>query len=365
MPLLLTSASWASLNPWLDDLGVDGPVTVVTSASRELGDRGDIIEPALAAIRAGGRAATAIDLFAQPAAALHGADAVVMTGGDPFALLTALRTSGGDRWLRDAHRRGLPIAGQSAGAMVCGPSLAPLRITSPFAAPEGLDLSGLALTDRLVLPHHDRPGRADKHHQAAAQFASSVRLMPLWDDETLLLDDDAWQIVRGDQRTRAAEAADAAAVAAVYQAAAGKAWAPFLGADRLARQRPDDDRWAARIAAAGSRFLVTEDAAGTSGFVQYGPASDPDLLPGTGEVDLLYTHPRAWGQGCGRRLLDRAVWELRQAGCSAAVLWTEHRNERALAVYRANGWQLDGAERQRDYLGVTIRELRHRRELTA
>jgi GNAT superfamily N-acetyltransferase len=81
-------------------------------------------------------------------------------------------------------------------------------------------------------------------------------------------------------------------------------------------------------------------------------------------VDLLYTHPRAWGRGAGRRLLDRGTWNLLCAGFAEATLWTEHRNDRALAMYRANGWRLDGAERTRDYLGVPIRELRHRLDLT-
>jgi GNAT superfamily N-acetyltransferase len=83
-----------------------------------------------------------------------------------------------------------------------------------------------------------------------------------------------------------------------------------------------------------------------------------------GELDLLYTHPRARGDGTGRRLLERATWNLLCEGFQQAVLWTEARNARALAVYRRNGWMPDGAVDEREYLGVPIRNLRHRIDLT-
>ncbi len=355
MPLFLTSLTFDGLGDWLGAHAGPGPVAVITSASRELADGEAIVEPALAALQPLGRVVRRLDVGREDAGALSAAAAVVMTGGDPFALLAALAGSGADALLRDAHRRGIPIAGQSAGAMVCGPNLAPARITSPFTAPTELDLAGLGLIHHLVLPHQDRPGRATLHRQAARAAQPTPALLPLWDDEVLLADDAGWCIRRGPRHTRPATPADAGAVAAVYHAAARKAWAPFLGADRLARAEPDPDRWTGRIRDAGERFLVTEDSDGITGFVLWGP--DPDA--GCGEIALLYTHPRTWGDGSGRRLLERATWSLWCEGHERAALWTEERNERALAVYRANGWRLEGASREREYLGVPIRELRH------
>jgi dipeptidase E len=359
MPLLLASRSLQGLSRWLDAQGVGHPVAVVTSASRALADRGDIVDPAVTEIRAGGREAVLVDLFEQPASALTGA-AVVMTGGDPFALLSALRQSGADRWLRQAHGHGLPIIGQSAGAMVCGPTLDPIRLTSPFAAPSGTDLTALALTEHVILPHHDVAGRAGRHRQAAIRFGPSLTLTPLDDEELLGVEGSRWTLQRESFQTRPAAPEDAEPVARVFHAAALDAWSSFLGRDLLAAAPLDTEGWHGRIAGAPGRFLVTEDDAGVLGFVLWRAASDPDLDRATGEVDLLYTHPRAWGSGCGRRLLERARWALTGAGYRDAVLWTERRNQRALAVYRAAGWRLDGAERSRDYRGVVIRELRHR-----
>jgi dipeptidase E len=359
MPLLLASRSLEGLSAWLDAQGAGTVAAVVTSASRGLADRNDIIDPAESEIRGGGREARRVDLFDEPTIALDVAT-IVLTGGDPFALLGAIRQSGADRWLQRAHRRGVPIVGQSAGAMVCGPTLEPMRLTSPFTVPAGAELTAVGLTEHVILPHHDTPGRSSRHREAAIRFGRSLTLTPLDDEEFLSIEGSTWNLHHGRFRTRLAELGDAEPVARLFQAAAVQAWSPFLGRDRLAAAPLDIERWQSRIADAAGRFLVTEDDGGLLGFVLWGAATDPGLDGTVGEIDLLYTHPRAWGWGCGRRLLERALWALTGGGHREGVLWTEHRNERALAVYRAAGWRLDGAERTRDYRGVTIRELRHR-----
>jgi GNAT superfamily N-acetyltransferase len=145
----------------------------------------------------------------------------------------------------------------------------------------------------------------------------------------------------------------------VFQAAALDAWASFLGRERLAGNRQNDSQWAERIRKPGGRFLVTEDDAGIGAFAHWRLLDER-----TGEIDLLYTHPRAQGTGLGRRLLERATWNLLCDGCREAVLWTEARNARALAMYRHNGWMPDGAVDARSYFGAPIRNLRHRLDLT-
>jgi dipeptidase E len=101
-----------------------------------------------------------------------------------------LRGSGVADDLVSRVRRGLPYLGLSAGAMVVAPDLAPLRLTSPFAGGAGDGpLPGLALTDRLVLPHHDRDGRRARH-EAAAVAHPEAHLVPLTDNEALVLDDE-------------------------------------------------------------------------------------------------------------------------------------------------------------------------------
>ena len=89
-------------------------------------------------------------------------------------------------------------------------------------------------------------------------------------------------------------------------------------------------------------------------------ASSP---PSTCEIDLLYTHPRAWGRGVGRLLLDAGEAVLREGGCTEATLWTEERNERARRVYEAAGWRPDGEVEERVWNGAPLTELRYRKAL--
>jgi dipeptidase E len=116
------------------------------------------------------------------------ADVIAVSGGDPFHLLAAARRTGFGAAARAALDGGAVYVGLSAGAMVAGPTLEPVRLTSPFAPPPGLDLAGLRLSAVLVLPHHDRPGRAERNAAAVAAYADAFRLEPLGDGDVLVDD---------------------------------------------------------------------------------------------------------------------------------------------------------------------------------
>lgn len=121
--------------------------------------------------------------------ALDAAGVIAVSGGDPFYLLASARRSGFEVAVRAAVSRGVVYLGLSAGAMIAGPSLEPLRLSSPFAAPDGLDLTAMGLTDVLVLPHHNAPGRALRHDAARKAYGHTIRLVPLYDHELLVIDD--------------------------------------------------------------------------------------------------------------------------------------------------------------------------------
>jgi dipeptidase E len=117
--------------------------------------------------------------------ALAGADVVAVSGGDPFHLLTLARSVCFGDAVRAALEQGTVYVGYSAGAMLAGPTLEPLRLTSPFAPPPGLALTGLGLVDVLVLPHDDHPGRHERHQAAQDAFGERVELVPLRDGDVL------------------------------------------------------------------------------------------------------------------------------------------------------------------------------------
>jgi dipeptidase E len=122
----------------------------------------------------------------QVRSALSAADVLAVSGGDPFHLLAvARRVALGDA-VALALEAGTVYLGYSAGAMLAGPTLEPLVITSPFTPPPSLELTGLGLVDVIVLPHDDHPGRHDRHLAAQAAFGDHVRLIPLRDGDVFL-----------------------------------------------------------------------------------------------------------------------------------------------------------------------------------
>jgi len=349
-----------------------GRVVLVPTAANTLPDRDAVVDDTRhQLVDAGWEVRTADpEEFGAEALArrLTRVDAVVVGGGDPYHLLGVLRRTGADEVLLDAVRRGVAYVGVSAGAVVAGPSLAPLAGVSPFPTPTLLALDGMGLTPIVVLAHDDHPQRRARHAAAIRAHAGRLRVMALTDDELLVAPppttDGPWRILHtlSGRILRPAEDADARGIATCYVRAARAAWAPIFGAHRLAELQPTPDAWAARIVerTTPDEILVATDPDGVAGFVWVRAAVDPDLAAGHGEVAAFYTDPRLWGTGDGRRLLALGLDHLRGRGCADAVLWTEERNARPRRVYERAGWRLDGTTRAREYLGVPIHELRYR-----
>ena len=143
------------------------------------------------------------------------------------------------------------------------------------------------------------------------------------------------------QALRAATPDDLPAIASLQLESARAAFAHIGPVERL---QPRD--WSSDLAAAESALVV--DDGGVVGFA----------FTGGCELQFFYTHPDVWGRGYGRALLAAAEDALREAGCEEAFVYTEERNHRPLRVYAAAGWRPDGGVKEREWLGVGIRELR-------
>ncbi|HEX5616571.1 MAG TPA: GNAT family N-acetyltransferase [Acidimicrobiia bacterium] len=379
MRMLLASVSLSAVPGVFAEWGAPRRVAFVPTAADELPERDAMMRSMVRAFTDLGCEVDVVDLdeSADPAsvcARLAAAEVIAVGGGDPYRLAARVRATGASSVIADAVTRGVPYVGLSAGAMLVGPTLEPLRFTSPFPAPDPPPCA-LGLFARLVLPHDDRPGRR-AHHDAARAAHPDVPMVALRDDEALVVHDRHLEVRAGkDARDpdvagvvlRDGAITDAPEIAAVFTAAARAAWSDFLGEERLAAFESPAAQWEQRIAdlTAPARLRVAIDDQGVVGFAWIGPAPDLDVAPGTGQLDLFYTHPRCWGTGIGRSLHRWALSALASAGFARAVLWTEARNERPLRIYVAAGWTLDGAVREREFLGVGIRELRHQRVVEA
>jgi GNAT superfamily N-acetyltransferase len=140
---------------------------------------------------------------------------------------------------------------------------------------------------------------------------------------------------------RRATEEDLPAIAAVQHASAQAAFAHIGPVEKL-----EPRNWRADLAVAETALVVDDH--GIVGFA----------FAGGCELQFFYTHPSVWGRGCGRALLEAAEQAMRSSGCREAFVYTEERNHRPLRVYEAGGWRPDGRVKERDWLGVRIRELR-------
>jgi ribosomal protein S18 acetylase RimI-like enzyme len=167
---------------------------------------------------------------------------------------------------------------------------------------------------------------------------------------------------------RAAELADAEAIATVHVAAWQAAYRGGLLPDAYLDGLQVSDRtvaWERTLAApppARAARLVAEQHGRIVGFTVVGPERGIDD-PDRGEVHVLNVHPDAWGRGAGAALLTAGTTRLREAGFAEAVLWVHPDNERARRFYERAGWRPDDATRTEVIWGVEAPEVRYRREL--
>jgi ribosomal protein S18 acetylase RimI-like enzyme len=85
---------------------------------------------------------------------------------------------------------------------------------------------------------------------------------------------------------------------------------------------------------------IAEDGGRIIGFAFVGPSFSPEgqELPRDRQVFNLYVAAAHHGSGVGQALLDAT------AGDGPAMLWVAKDNPRAVAFYRRNGFEFDGAE---------------------
>ena len=100
------------------------------------------------------------------------------------------------------------------------------------------------------------------------------------------------------------------------------------------------------------------------GFATTAPSRDQDL-PDYGELCALYVDPGQWGLGIGKALVSAARAELFEAGFRNAFLWVMVGNVRAERFYQIDGWTPDGLRRTDTVWGVTVEEVRYRRDIAA
>jgi hypothetical protein len=100
------------------------------------------------------------------------------------------------------------------------------------------------------------------------------------------------------------------------------------------------------------------EAAKCAGFASAGPATDPDLWPGTdGELYELHVLPGQAGLGHDGRLLHAVAQTLAEDGFHTACTWALAKDEARLSFLESAGWAPDGSHSNLD-MGVKVRVVR-------
>jgi dipeptidase E len=106
-------------------------------------------------------------------------------GGNVFHLLKHVKESGLDRILQES--KDLLYIGSSAGSMILGPSLLPVRGFED----DGVVLSsyeGLGFVDFTILPHYDKEKYKPSLARVLKEFAAQYSLIPLKDTQAIILE---------------------------------------------------------------------------------------------------------------------------------------------------------------------------------
>jgi ribosomal protein S18 acetylase RimI-like enzyme len=161
---------------------------------------------------------------------------------------------------------------------------------------------------------------------------------------------------------RPATAADAARIAQVHVESwqtAYRGLVPQSILDGLSIERRSEF-WSRRLLEPGeARTWLGEQDGEIVGFVATARPSDPELPPGTAEVESIYLLAQSRGLGLGRLLLNTATRDLVERGFGSAILWVFRANDRARSFYEAAGWRPDGAAQLLDFDGTAIEEIRY------
>lgn len=167
---------------------------------------------------------------------------------------------------------------------------------------------------------------------------------------------------------RPATVADARAIAEVHVRAWKVAYADLVPRDVLDALSVDGREafWNRALHARQSETWVADLDGQVLGWISAGASRDSDATPTTGEVWAIYVDPPHWRGSIGRRLWDVARAHFTRAGCVDATLWVLKENVRALAFYRALGFEVeDGQEKLFERGAARSVEIRLRRSLDA
>lgn len=133
---------------------------------------------------------------AQHLSALDSFDVIFVTGGNTYYLLNEMQKSGFDLALKELIQNGKIYIGCSAGSCIMCPTIDHVELVEhKEVVPEMQSFDGLGLVSQLILPHYGRSKYADRHGEILAQQKYGSRILPLRDDQVLVVNGKKIEVV--------------------------------------------------------------------------------------------------------------------------------------------------------------------------
>lgn len=127
--------------------------------------------------------------------AFEEADVIYFTGGNSFFLIDQLRKTGADKLLKQHIEKGKLFIGESAGAIVCAPTISYIEKMDPIPKDYSQsDNAGLNLIDFYVLPHY-LTAPFKKATEQIVQAFPDLELCAINNSQAIIVQDGARNIV--------------------------------------------------------------------------------------------------------------------------------------------------------------------------
>lgn len=116
---------------------------------------------------------------------------IFVGGGNTYYLLSEMRKSGFDIVIKELLNCSAVYVGSSAGSCVACQTIDHIELVEhKEVVPDLSKFDGLGFTARLILPHYGRSKYADRHGDILALKKYGARVLPLRDDQALMIDGD-------------------------------------------------------------------------------------------------------------------------------------------------------------------------------
>lgn len=122
---------------------------------------------------------------------LKNTDVILVCGGNSFYLLQEVRKSGFDKAVSRLINEGKIYIGSSAGSLLAGPSLEPIKnIDKMEKAPELKSLDTLNIVAVVILPHLNAEKYKERNENALTNFKDKYKMIAINDNQAVVVIDD-------------------------------------------------------------------------------------------------------------------------------------------------------------------------------